>query len=73
MHVILGRNIHIDISSKNMYPTEANRRRGLGTREKASSRRINLESNTYVHGSKTRNLPVQLSFPQLAKTPGPPC
>jgi hypothetical protein len=30
-------------------------------------RRINLESNTYVHGSKTRNLPIKLSLPQLAK------
>jgi hypothetical protein len=52
--------------------TKANRRRGLGTRQKVSSRRINLESNTYVHGSKTRNLPIQLSLPQLAKTSGPP-
>jgi hypothetical protein len=38
--------------------TEANRRRGLGTREKVSLRRINLEGNTYVHGRKTRNLPI---------------
>jgi hypothetical protein len=36
----------------------ANKRRGLGTREKVSSRRINFESNTYLHGSKTRNLPI---------------
>jgi hypothetical protein len=28
--------------------TEANRRRGPGTREKVSSRRINLEGNTHV-------------------------
>jgi hypothetical protein len=38
--------------------TEANRRRGPGTREKVSSRRINLECNTYVHESNVRNLPV---------------
>jgi hypothetical protein len=30
----------------------------LGTREKVSSRRINLENNTYVHGSKTRSIPI---------------
>jgi hypothetical protein len=50
--------------------TEANRRRGPGTREKVSSRRINLECNTYAHGSYARNLPVQLSLSQLAKTLG---
>jgi hypothetical protein len=38
--------------------TEASRRRGSGTREKVSLRRINLECNTYVHGSKARTLPV---------------
>jgi hypothetical protein len=43
---------------RNFKATEANKRRGLGTREKVSSGRINLQSNTYVHGSKTRNLPV---------------
>jgi hypothetical protein len=36
----------------------ANRRRGLGTGEKVSSRSINLECNTYVHGSNARNLPI---------------
>jgi hypothetical protein len=46
-------------------------RRGSGTREKVSSRRINLECNTYVHESNARNLPVQLSLSQLAKTFGP--
>jgi hypothetical protein len=34
------------------------KQRGLETREKVSSRRISLESNTYVHGSNTRNLPI---------------
>jgi hypothetical protein len=43
---------------RNFKATEANRRRGLGTREKVNSRRINLESNTYVHGNDARNLPV---------------
>jgi hypothetical protein len=38
--------------------TEANKRRGLGTREKVSLRRINLESNTDIHGSNTKNLPI---------------
>jgi hypothetical protein len=33
-------------------------RRGPGTREKVSSRRINLECNTYVHESNARNLPL---------------
>jgi hypothetical protein len=43
------------------------KRRGSGNREKISLRRINLECNTYVHGSNARNLPVQLSLSQLAK------
>jgi hypothetical protein len=33
-------------------------------------RRINLECNTYVHESNVRNLPVQLSLSQPAKTLG---
>jgi hypothetical protein len=32
--------------------TEVNRRRELGTREKVSSRRINLEYNTHAQESK---------------------
>jgi hypothetical protein len=47
--------------------TEVNRRRGSGTREKVSSRRINLEYNTFIHGIKAKNLPVWLSLSQLAK------
>jgi molybdate-binding protein len=38
--------------------TEVNRRRGSGTREKVSWRRINLEGNTHVQESNVRNLPV---------------
>jgi hypothetical protein len=37
---------------------EANRRREPGTREKVSSRRINLECNTYVQESNASQLPV---------------
>jgi hypothetical protein len=38
--------------------TEANRRREPGTREKVSSRRINLEENTYAQESNASQLPV---------------
>jgi hypothetical protein len=34
------------------------RRRGPGTREKLSSRKINLEYNTYVEESNANKLPV---------------
>jgi hypothetical protein len=43
--------------------TQANRGRGLGTREKVSLRRLNLESNTYVLEEK---LGISLySYPHL--------
>jgi hypothetical protein len=45
--------------------TEANRRRGPGAREKVSSRRINLECNTYVQESKQVN--SLNSYPYLNK------
>jgi hypothetical protein len=51
--------------------TEANGRRGPGTREKVSSKRINLEYNTYVQEINASQLPVELSLSQLAKTLGP--
>jgi hypothetical protein len=38
--------------------TEANRRRGPGTREKVSSGRINLEGNTHVQEINASQLPV---------------
>jgi hypothetical protein len=38
--------------------TEANRRRGPGTREKVHSRRINLEGNTHVKEINASQLPV---------------
>jgi hypothetical protein len=49
--------INMDVQAETLKQ-EAKKRRGLGTREKVSWRRINLESNTYAHGSKTRNLPI---------------
>jgi hypothetical protein len=52
---------------RNFRVAEVNRRKGSGTREKVSSRRINLECNTFVHGSNARNLLVQLPLSQLAK------
>jgi hypothetical protein len=48
--------------------TEANRRRGPGTREKVNLRRINLEGNIHVQESNASQLPVYLSLSQLAKT-----
>jgi hypothetical protein len=48
--------------------TEANRRRGPGTREKVRTRRINLEGNTHAQEINVSQLPAQLSLSQLAKT-----
>jgi hypothetical protein len=42
----------------NIFVTEANRRRESGTREKVSSRRINLEGNTHAQESNASQLPV---------------
>jgi hypothetical protein len=42
----------------NFKAMEANRGRGLGTREKVTSRRINLEHTTYVQESNVSKLPV---------------
>jgi hypothetical protein len=38
--------------------TEANRKRGTGTREKVSSRRINLEGNTHAQEINVSQCPV---------------
>jgi hypothetical protein len=38
--------------------TEANRRRGPGTREKIRSKRINLEGNIHAHEINVNQLPV---------------
>jgi hypothetical protein len=37
-----------EIKADTLKATEANRKRGTGTREKVSSRRINLEGNTHA-------------------------
>jgi hypothetical protein len=52
--------------------TEANKRRGPGTRKKVSSRRTNLECNTHAQEINVSQLPVSLSLSQPAKTLGPP-
>jgi hypothetical protein len=62
---------HRETKADTLKATEANRRRGQGTREKISSRRINLEANTHAQEINARQLPVQLSLSQLAKTLGP--
>jgi hypothetical protein len=38
--------------------TEANRRRGPGTREKVRSKKINLEGNTHAQEINVHQLPV---------------
>jgi hypothetical protein len=38
--------------------TEANRRRGPGTREKVRSKRINIEGNTYAQEINVSQCPV---------------
>jgi hypothetical protein len=38
--------------------TEANRKRGTGTREKVRSKRINLEDNTHAQEINVSQLPV---------------
>jgi hypothetical protein len=38
--------------------TEANRKRGPGTREKVRSKRINLEGNTHTQEINVSQLPV---------------
>jgi hypothetical protein len=38
--------------------TEANRRRGPGTREKVRSKRINLEGNTHAQEINVSQLPI---------------
>jgi hypothetical protein len=38
--------------------TEANKKRGTGTREKVSSRRINLEGNTHAQEINVSQCPV---------------
>jgi hypothetical protein len=51
--------------------TEANRRRGPGTREKVRSKRINLEGNTPTQEINVSQHPIKLSLSQLAKMLAP--
>jgi hypothetical protein len=44
--------------SRYFKATEANKRRGPGTREKVSSTRINLEGNTHAQEINASQLPV---------------
>jgi hypothetical protein len=48
--------------------TEANRRRGPGTREKVRSKRTNLEGNTHAQLINVSQFPVYLFLSQLEKT-----
>jgi hypothetical protein len=47
-----------EIKADTLKATEANRRRGPGTREKVSLRRINLEGNTHAQEINVSQLPV---------------
>jgi hypothetical protein len=55
-----------ETKSDTLKATEANRRRGPGTREKVRSKRINLEGNTHAQEINVSQLPVQLSLSQPA-------
>jgi hypothetical protein len=49
---------HRESKADNLKATEANRRRGPGTRQKVRSKRINLEGNTNVQEINVSQLPV---------------
>jgi hypothetical protein len=49
---------HRETKADTLKATEANRRKGPGTREKVSSRRINLEDNTHAQEINVSQLPV---------------
>jgi hypothetical protein len=49
---------HRETKADTLKATEANRRRGPGTRQKDRSRRINLEGNTHVQEINVSQLPV---------------
>jgi hypothetical protein len=49
---------HRETKADTLKATEANRRRGTGTREKVRSKRINLEGNTHAQEIKVYQLPV---------------
>jgi hypothetical protein len=49
---------HRETKADTLKETEANGRRGPGTREKVSLRKINLEDNTHVQEINASQLPV---------------
>jgi hypothetical protein len=49
---------HRETKADTLKATEANRRRGPGTREKVRSKRINLEGNTHAQEINASQLPV---------------
>jgi hypothetical protein len=49
---------HRETKADTLKATEANRRRGPGTREKVRSKRINLERNTHAQEINASQLPV---------------
>jgi hypothetical protein len=59
---------HRETKANTLKVTEANRRRGPGTREKVRSKRINLEGNTHAKEINVSQCPVSLALSQPAKT-----
>jgi hypothetical protein len=49
---------HRETKADTLKATEANRKRGTGTREKVRSRRINLQVNTHAQEINVSQLPV---------------
>jgi hypothetical protein len=49
---------HREAKADTLKATEANRKRGPGTREKVRSKRINLEGNTHAQEINVSQLPV---------------
>jgi hypothetical protein len=49
---------HRETKADTLKATEANRKRGPGTREKVRSKRINLEGNTHTQEVNVSQLPV---------------
>jgi hypothetical protein len=48
----------LEMLSRYLKATEANRKRGTGTREKVRSKRINLEGNTHAQEINVSQCPV---------------
>jgi hypothetical protein len=57
-----------EIKADTLKATEADWRRGPGTREKVRSKRINLLGNTHAQKINVSQRPVYLSLSHLAKT-----